>query len=61
MKEHDATELAFNNGYEKAVREIFADLENLFGVATEASMLAEIFETPNYKRFKRKYMEKGGE
>lgn len=56
MKEHDATELAFKNGYAKAVEDIFKDLENLFGVATEATALAEIFETPNYKRFKKKYL-----
>ena len=41
----------------EAAREIFADLENLFGVATEATVLSEVFETPNYKRFKKKYTE----
>jgi hypothetical protein len=27
MNEHDATEIAFKNGYEKAVKEIFAEIE----------------------------------
>lgn len=27
MNEHDATETAFKNGYEKAVREIFEEIE----------------------------------
>lgn len=27
MKDYDATEIAFKNGYEKAVREIFEDIE----------------------------------
>lgn len=29
MNEHDATEIAFNNGYTKAVREIFEEIERL--------------------------------
>lgn len=31
MKEHDATEQAFKNGYAKAAREIFEDIENKIG------------------------------
>lgn len=27
MKEHDATEIAFKNGYKKAAREIFEEIE----------------------------------
>lgn len=27
MNEHDATEIAFKNGYEKAAREIFEEIE----------------------------------
>jgi hypothetical protein len=27
MNEHDATEVAFKNGYKKAVEDIFADIE----------------------------------
>lgn len=27
MNEHDATEIAFKNGYDKAVKEIFEDIE----------------------------------
>ena len=29
MNEHDATEIAFKNGYEKAVREIFEEVEKI--------------------------------
>ena len=29
MNEHDATEQAFKNGYEKAVREIFEEVEKI--------------------------------
>jgi hypothetical protein len=29
MNEHDATEIAFKNGYEKAVREIFEEIEEI--------------------------------
>ena len=35
MKEYDATEIAFKNGYEKAVREIFEEIEKaLFHLET---------------------------
>ena len=27
MKEHDATEIAFKNGYKKAVEDVFEDIE----------------------------------
>lgn len=32
MNEHDATEIAFKNGYKKAVREIFEEIDKILEV-----------------------------
>lgn len=40
MNEHHATEIAFKNGYEKAVNEIFADIEDEIVAAIKGNVKA---------------------
>ena len=52
MKNHDATEIAYKNGYEKAVQDVFADIEREIknhGITYAQRKIAEL---------KKKYTEK---
>ena len=51
MKEHDATEIAFKNGYKKAAEEIFEELERLHLHITNE------FDLRRYNELKKKYTE----
>lgn len=66
MKEHDATELAFRNGYAKAVEDIFGEIEMLAKTYTFPVVKCGVIEIvkepfwciePNdYEKLKKKYM-----
>lgn len=52
------TDAILDAGFRKeseVAKEIFEEFEALFGKATEVTVLATILETPEYKRFKKKY------
>lgn len=48
MKEHDATELAYKNGYKKAVEDIFGDILKIKGL--------ELHDWEAIAELKKKYM-----
>ena len=57
MKEHDATEIAFKNGYNKAAREIFEEIENnMIDIKMEFSTLRAI-GSKKLTKLKKKYTE----
>ena len=54
MNEHDATEIAFKNGYEKAVREIFEEIEKCRVISSYGVCGFLIYDV---HALKKKYME----
>lgn len=59
MDRHDATEIAFKNGYKKAAREIFEEIEKYMVVFGDRN-LSSFFRGISYKAFaelKKKYTE----
>lgn len=57
MNEHDALELAYKNGYEKAARGIFEELEKvMIEVSTEFSTMRVIGKNA-FNKLKKKYTE----
>lgn len=53
MNEHDATEIAFKNGYKKAAKEIFEDIEKLKHTKWDWS---DVVEWNGIAKLKKKYM-----
>lgn len=57
MNEHDATELAFKNGYKKAATEIFEDIEsNMIDIKMEF-VLFKAIGSKKLAKLKTKYTE----
>ena len=52
MKEHDATEQAFKNGYKKAVEDVFAEIDNIIEKSTHPYFLIK-----RIAELKKKYTE----
>ena len=59
MNKHDATEAAYKNGYKQgkidAAREIFEEIEKVFGV--DLWLGATLWKYADYERLKKKYTE----
>jgi hypothetical protein len=56
MNEYDATEIAFKNGYKKAVRDIFEDIEKSCGTFLVFGIHG--YAIHDIAELKRKYAEK---
>ena len=56
MTEHDATEVAYKNGYEKAATLIFQEIEELFSAPTMPIGVLSCLASPEYYALKRKYL-----
>lgn len=60
MNEHDATEIAFKNGYKKAVREIFEEIHKsvIHRILHDEDYSLDSF-TKDLDELKKKYTEEG--
>ena len=58
MNEHDATETAFKNGYKKAAREIFEEMEKYFVTGTTMDRrVIHYIGVATFAELKKKYTE----
>lgn len=63
MNAHDATEIAYKNGYEQAVRDIFAEIEEHASIVLDEYGFHDFFKIPcdEFAELEKKYLEENNE
>ena len=56
MTGHEATEVAYRNGYQRAAEDVFTEIEKLFSAPTMPIGVLSCLASPEYYALKRKYL-----